>query len=105
MISDQNMELLLKQLPQRDPSAELDHSIIHAVEKQLALENYFRAENLLNEQQGKLDAVTTLQLEAAMSGLRDNYGNGFQQAYSAFVAQQNPLQISAESVDVGLGRG
>ena len=102
-MNDQELDQLLHKLAQPEPSAALDNHIKNAVEKQLALENHYRAEWLLNSQSTRLDETTKSNLINAMSEQRKLYGPSFDQDYSYYVTQQNDTQAGKDSDTPELG--
>lgn len=104
-MNDRQIDQLLSELAQPVPSAALDQQIKNAVGKQLALENHYRAELLLNSQSTRLDETTKSNLINAMSEQRKLYGPSFDQDYSYYVTQQNDMQAGKDSDTPELGRG
>jgi len=104
-VNDQELDQLLSELVQPEPSAELDSRITGAVEKLLVLENFYRADALLASESARLDETTKSNLQAAMSEQRKVYGAGFDVAYSNFVAQLNAAQPKSGPAAQDPGRG
>lgn len=88
----QTLKQSLDALPQPEASAALDRNIMSTVQKLLTLEQYHKADSLLHTQHARLDEQTRLNLQTGMSALKEQYGSGFDLAYSHFVAQQNAVQ-------------
>lgn len=105
MSNNQQLQQLLDALPPAEPPAALGDRIMGGIEKLLALENYHKAAQLLSTQHTRLDTETTSNLLTAMSAIEKQYGNGFQEAYSVFVAQQNAMQAHAKPDEPEHGRG
>lgn len=106
MISkEQPLQQLLDELPQTKPSAALDDRIMEAVENLLKLESYLKAEQLLSSQYARLDDRTKSNLHTAMSAIKQQYGDGFEAAYSDFVKQQNAMQTYSRLNEPEHGRG
>jgi hypothetical protein len=91
-------------LPHPEPSQALDEFITNSIKQKLALENYHKANLLLMSQADRLDVTSRHNLENGMSAMRSQYGEGFDLAYSHFVAQQNLTQPNknTESPELGL---
>lgn len=97
MSNNQILENSLAELRQAEPPAVLDERIKSSVKKLLALENYYNADTLLrSEHAAKLDAPTISNLHTAMSGIKEQFGNNFEVAYSDFVAQKNAAQSNEQ---------
>lgn len=104
-MNDHQLQQLLSELAQPEPSAALDSRITGAVEKLLALENFYRADVLLANESVRLDEATKSNLQTAMLEQQKLYGPDFNEAYSHFVAQQNAASSEKKPDTPELGRG
>jgi len=87
-----DLEQVLQQLDQPEPSAALDGRILHGVKQMLALENYQKAEALLGTEGARLDPEMQKRVASGMAGIREQFGPGFEVAY------QQHLQAQASKV-------
>lgn len=95
----------LHALTQAEPPAALDNRIMGTVGKLLALENYYKADTLLNSQYAKLDAQTRYNLQNGMDALKAQYGREFEADYSHFAALQRAAQTEVKPDEPEQGRG
>ncbi len=99
-----NLEQALNGLPQPEPSSGLDEAILGHVRRSLALENYQKAEQLLQSQSERLDGATRAQLATGMLAIREQFGAGFDQAYAAHLQENQKHQIDVASTEPDLQR-
>lgn len=83
-----DLEQVLQQLDQPEPSAALDGRILNGVRQMLALENYQKAEALLGAEGVRLDPEVQKRVESGMAGIRDQFGPGFEAAYQRHLEAQ-----------------
>lgn len=102
MQNDDKLEQALKNLAQPEPSARLDEAILGNVRRALALENYQKAESLLQSQGERLDGATKTQLATGMLAIREQFGAGFEQAYAAHLQahSQHPVEVADNASDL-----
>lgn len=97
-----NLEQALNGLPQPEPSSGLDEAILGHVRRSLALENYQKAERLLEAQGERLDDATRVQLATGMLAIREQFGAGFAQAYATHQQEnlKSPLEVAGNESDL-----
>jgi len=97
-----HLEQALEGLPQPEPSAGLYEAIRGNVRRALALENYQKAESLLQSQSERLDGARKAQLATSMLAIREQFGAGFEQAYTAHLQahSQHPVEVAYNASDL-----